>query len=189
VDEAELMTRLRANDASALDELVSMYWRPVVTYARSLLSDWDAAYDIGQEAFVRLWQQRDRWDARGSARVWLFRTVRNLSISEHRKRGVRARWTIRQAMLQSPQRTPLQDAEDAELRSAVETAVEQLSPRRREVFTLFHLQNLSYNEVAEVMGIRPQTVANYLQAAIAELRVALQRFFPALSAPADSGDE
>lgn len=183
------MCRLRASDAAALDELVSMYWRPVVAYARSLLSDGDAAYDIGQEAFVRLWQQRHRWDARGSVRVWLFRTVRNLSISEHRKRGVRAKWSTRQAVLETAPRTPLQDAEDAELRSAVEAAVEQLSPRRREVFTLFHLQNLSYNEIAAVMGIKPQTVANYLQAAVAELRVSLQRFFPALSAPADLGDE
>ncbi|HWV57975.1 MAG TPA: sigma-70 region 4 domain-containing protein, partial [Longimicrobiales bacterium] len=67
---------------------------------------------------------------------------------------------------------------NGELRVAILAAAERLSPRRREAFTLVHIHGLSNREVAEIMDVRPQTVANYLQAAIADLRVALKPFFP-----------
>lgn len=180
MDEARLMSRLRDNDASALDELIAGYWRPVVAYAQSFLGDQDAAYDVAQDAFIRLWQRRHLWDPRGSVRVWLLRTARNMSISEHRKRTVRAEWSAANHAQQAGGRSPLQHTEDHELRAAIHVALQELSARRREAFTLFHLQNLTYREIAEIMGVQQQTVANYLQAALADLRVSLKTYFPAL---------
>lgn len=187
LDDSGLMSRLRDDDASALDELVARHWSALVSYARGVVPDEDAALDIAQETFIRLWLRRRDWVAGGSVRVWLFRTARNLSISEHRKREVRAQWSVRNGGAPKPPRTPLQDAEEDELRRAVAAALEQLSPRRREAFTLFYLRDLSYRETAEVMGIREQSVANHLQAALADLRVALGRFFPALTRAESTG--
>lgn len=79
-------------------------------------------------------------------------------------------------MTTTPVRTPLQDIESEEFRRAVLAALEKLPPRRREAFTLFYLRDLTYCEVAEVMGIQQQSVANHLQAALAELRSALGPF-------------
>lgn len=180
VDDAKLMSRLRADDAEALTELVARYWRPLVAHARDSVRDDEAAADIAQDAFVSLWRRRRLWDPRGSVRVWLFRTVRNGAISEHRKRAVRARWAAAHEGSATLARTPLHDAEDEELRRAVADALTRLPARRREAFTLFYLRDLSYREVAEVMDIREQSVANHLQAALADLRAELGRFFPAL---------
>lgn len=182
LDDRQLMLRVSKGDEEAFDRLVATHWSPTVAYARGLAADGDAAVDVAQETFVRLWQTRAAWKPTGSVRVWLFRTARNLCISEQRKRTVRARWTARQSAtdVQRP-RTPLQAAESGELRRAMMDAIEELSPRRREVFTLFHLQDLSYREVAAVMGIREQSVANHLQAAIGQLRHSLRSFWPALA--------
>jgi RNA polymerase sigma factor (sigma-70 family) len=78
--------------------------------------------------------------------------------------------------MQAHPRTPLQEMESEELRLAIQRAVQELPPRRREVFILFHLHHLSYREIEEMLNIRHQTIANHLQAAVAELRSALAPF-------------
>jgi RNA polymerase sigma-70 factor, ECF subfamily len=186
-DKAEVVSRFRRGDSAAFEEILERYWRCTLLHAQYLARDGDAALDFTQEAFARLWKQRERWAPSGSIRVWLFRTVRNLVISEQRKWKVRHLWASRSGPdeRRSP-RTPLQDTEAGELRYAIARAVEQLSPRRREAFTLFHVQGLSYREVAAVMGVREQSVANYLRAALADLRESLAAHFPGLAAPTDA---
>ena len=168
-----LMFRLRNDDAAALDELMSRYWPSVVNYVAHMMKDRDAAYDIAQEAFVRLWQRRRQWDPRGSVAVWLFRTARNLVISEQRRKYVRTRWAATFVGSDAPAHTPARETESEQLDAAIEAALRELSPRRREAFTLFYLQDFSYRDIADIMGIRPQSVANHLHAALVELRVAL----------------
>jgi len=188
LDAAGLMVHIQRGDAEAFDRLLSLYWRGAHSYAEHLLGDRESAHDVVQEAFIRLWQRRAVWKPSGPVRVWIFRTVRNLCISEHRRAMVRARWAAAQADLEtSAGRTPLRDVEDAELARAMDQAIKHLSPRRREVFTLFHIEELSYREISDILAIRPQTVANYLQAALADLRIALRAFFPALSGPRSEG--
>lgn len=181
----ELMQRVGQGDVRAFERLVDRFWEPTVIYARHLTGDPEQAFDVAQEAFTRLWERRTRWVVSGSVRVWLLRTSRNLIISDQRKWKVRKLWATRggETGARRPS-TPLEDTETRELRAAIDRNVRALSPRRREAFTLFHLQGLSYQEVAEIMEVRPQTVANYLQAALADLRVSLAGFFPA-AAPAD----
>jgi RNA polymerase sigma-70 factor, ECF subfamily len=181
LDDHELMDRVREDDRDAFEEIVDRYWGHVFIYARSMAPDSDTAMDLTQEAFLRLWKRRAQWVQTGSVRVWLLRTVRNLTISEQRRWKVRSLWATKTSAEGVPlPRTPLQDTETRELRSAILEAVEKLSPRRREAFTLFHLQGLSYREIADLMEVREQTVANYLQAALADLRVSLSCFFPDL---------
>jgi RNA polymerase sigma-70 factor (ECF subfamily) len=183
-DEAALMERVREGDVAAFEELVDRFWGRTFSYARHLAGDRDRAYDIAQEAFTRLWQRKAEWRPTGSVVVWLLRTARNLVVNDQRKWSVRARWERRASREEiAGPRTPLEEVEGEELRAAMHRAVEALAPRRREAFTLFHLQNLSYREIAEIMEVQPQSVANHLQAAIADLRVSLGAFFPSLSSP------
>jgi RNA polymerase sigma factor (sigma-70 family) len=153
-------------------------WESTLQYALYLTQDADHAKDIAQSAFTRLWQARRSLSSSASVRVWLLRTSRNLVVNDHRRAKVSTKWLNQEAdEFQETPPTPLEVAESRELKSAIELAVSHLPPRRRECFRLCHLQGLTYREAAEVMGIRPQSVANYLQAAIADLRVALAPFY------------
>ena len=172
------MVRVGRGDESAFAELVGRRWRGVLVYARQLAHDVDVAEDLAQEAFAALWKNRRHFRG-GSVLVWLLRTVRHEFVSRQRRERTHAKWAALQVIRERPgPQTPLQDLENGELRVAILAAAERLSPRRREAFTLVHIHGLSNREVAEIMDVRPQTVANYLQAAIADLRVALKPFFP-----------
>lgn len=177
----ELMRRVRNGDSAAFEEVVERYWMRTLSYARHMCGDSDGAYDVTQETFGRLWEVRGSWEPTGSVKVWLLRTARNLVLLEQRRLKTRARLAIQVVLEYRPVRTPLEDAEKLEIRTAIARAIRKLSARRREAVTLFHLQGLTYREVAAIMGVRPQTAMNYVQAGIGDLRVLLARHFPSPS--------
>jgi RNA polymerase sigma-70 factor (ECF subfamily) len=172
--EFNLVRRLHAGDASALEELMATYWRPLVLYVGRLLDDdVDAGRDVAQETFVRLWEMRAELEP-GSLKAYLYRLTRNLALDEFRRRAVRNRWRAESDGEEWRPPTPLQLVEREELGRAVSRAIDALPPRRREVFTLAYLHRLSYCAIADVMGISPATVKNQLATALADLRQALQ---------------
>lgn len=173
----ELTRRLRYNDTAALDELLALYWEDLVRYAWSIVHSIDDAEDIAQQAFLQLWRRRTHLEHRGGGmHSYLLRIARNLSLNEQRRRKVVVRAGSRLQDVAPHQPTPAEVVEEAELQAAVEAALEALPARRREVFMLVRFHGLSYRETAEVMGISPQTVANQLSSALAELRRALREY-------------
>ena len=75
-----------------------------------------------------------------------------------------------------PPATPVQIVDAVLLGRATERAIRALPARRRTVFTLAHVHGLSHAEVGQTMGIAPQTVANHMSLALADLRAALSPF-------------
>jgi RNA polymerase sigma-70 factor (ECF subfamily) len=185
-EELELMARVQRGDQKAFDSLVDRLWPKTFLYAQHLTRNRERAYDVAQEAFARLWQRKDDWKLSGAVGAWLFRTARNIVISEARKTRVRQRWSwIHREQAVAP-RTPLEEVESNEVRDAVENAIQQLPERRREVFSLFHLYGMSHREIATILEIQPQSVANHLHRALTDLRVALKDHFPRLASAGDS---
>ncbi|MQA90583.1 MAG: sigma-70 family RNA polymerase sigma factor [Gemmatimonas sp.] len=179
-DPERLMKEVRRGDRNAFKELVETLWAQTLRYACQLTGgDADHAHDITQVAFTRLWEARETMTEAAAVRVWLLRTARNLAVNEHRSSTARVRWHRGSADMSHSPRTPLEETEGSELRADINQAISRLSPRRRESFTLCHLEGLTYREAAEVMAIRQQSVANYLQAAVAELRESLAPFYRA----------
>jgi RNA polymerase sigma-70 factor, ECF subfamily len=172
--DADVVTGLRAHDPAALDLALQRYWFSVVAYVGRLVETSDAAGDIAQRTFCLLWERRSTWRADGSVRGLLYRIARNFALSERRHRSVELRFAADRAEPDAPNPTPLDIVENDQLRVALEGAIAQLPPRRREVFVLRCVHNLSYKEIAEVMRISPQTVANQLSHAIAALRQSLE---------------
>jgi RNA polymerase sigma-70 factor (ECF subfamily) len=175
--DAALIERLCGDDAAALDELLQLHWSALVGYAERILESVDAAEDIAQQTFLRLWERRASWTPGGSLRAYLYRIARNLALNARRHRSVRAKWSqcFRRQYAPHPA-TPEQVMAGNELEVAIEKAIAALPERRREVFELVRFHSLSYREVGEIMGISVQTVANQMSAALSDLRAALASF-------------
>ncbi|MQA91874.1 MAG: sigma-70 family RNA polymerase sigma factor [Gemmatimonas sp.] len=188
-DLQHLMKRIALGDRAAFNALVERLWQDAVLYAQQLTHDPDQARDAAQEAFARLWEARGEWSVSGCVRVWLLKTARNIVINDSRRRKTH-RESSELLCMEVGRRptTPLEHTERRQLEAAIQEAVGDLSPRRRESFTLFHLQGLSYREVGEIMGVRPQTAANYVQAALADLRIALVPYYDGIGPPEGISD-
>jgi RNA polymerase sigma-70 factor, ECF subfamily len=172
-DDVALVERLRRGDERALDALLVRFWRPLVAYAERIADTRDAAEDIAQRTFCRVWERRAEWRPTGSLRGLLYRVAHNLAVSERRASQAHARAAQVHVDRAAGVRTPLDAIVESQLRARLEGAIQTLPARRREVFVLRCVHELSYKEIAEVMGTSTQTVANQLSRALTTLRVAL----------------
>lgn len=171
----ELMQRIHQGDADALDELLRRFWTPLVAYATRLLGDQDRAEDVVQETMLRVWDRRTDWAPGRRLRGFLYQITRNLALNERARAKVRRQWADRvRDQPQEPVPTPAEITHQHELRKLLDAAVEALPDRRREVFVLSRYHGHSYPEIADVMGISRQTVANQMSAALEHLRARLE---------------
>ncbi len=176
LDDGDITSRLVRGDSSALVPALDMYWTALNRYAFRLVGDRDAANDMAQEAFVRLWEGRAALTS-ASIGPYLYRVVHNLSVDELRKRAVRGRWLARleTTLFTQSAAGPAEEFDRRELGTAIDGALNTLPARRREVFVLAYVHSLSYHEIADIVGISPATVKNHIAAALAGLRKELRR--------------
>ena len=164
-----LVERLRAGEDEAFDGLVRELWTPAVRFVLRSTRDVDAAEDVVQDAFVLLYEHREDLDPTQSVRAYLYQTIRNRIVDRLRRAAVRQQ-SFRLDLPRPSVATPLRGLEGREVREAVERAIESLPDRTREAFVLAYLQDLTYREVAAVMGITIKTVGHHVSAALAQLR-------------------
>ncbi|MQA91682.1 MAG: sigma-70 family RNA polymerase sigma factor [Gemmatimonas sp.] len=179
LEDESIARRLRAGDPAALQSVIDAYWAPLLDYVQSILGDPDEGEDIVQEALVRLWTKRGSGPVDTPVAPFLFRVVRNLALNRSRDLGVRMRFALSRLgmpVVRSP--TPADDCAASELATAVDAALARLPARRREVFELSRVHGLSYQQIAEVLEISPQTVANQMSRALLDLRGHLSAFLP-----------
>jgi RNA polymerase sigma-70 factor (ECF subfamily) len=170
--DAVLLERLAVDDPSALDGLLARYWSPLTLFISRMTGSVEAAEDAVQDAFCRLWERRQSWRGEGSVSGLLFRLARNSAVSAHRRLDAEAR-AASAASEAMPAHHEVPTLPNDDLRTALERAIAELPPRRREVFLLRVVHDLSYKEIAAAMGTSPQTVANQLSSALRELRTTL----------------
>jgi len=128
--------------------------------------------DVAQEAFLRAWRYRDRFDAsRGQWNTWLFRIARNLAFSAMRREASDADLTEPEILERNAASTPEPSA-NAELlqkRMRLRRAIQQLNEDERDVLAMAYVQALSSTEAASIIGCEPGTFRVRLSRARARL--------------------
>jgi RNA polymerase sigma-70 factor (ECF subfamily) len=173
--------RIRAGDRGAYEELFRTFYAPLVSYATRILFAPDLAEEVVQEVFLAIWKNHATLPAENLS-AYLYGAVRRSSTSHLRHAQVEKRWRERVALGENILPIGATAAADErtrfnELIAAVRVAVEELQPRMRQAFLLRRQHGLSYNEIAQVMGITPKTVEVHIGAALRVLRGRLARFY------------
>jgi len=181
--DASLALSASRGDRKAFARLVDENKRSVYGLCLRLLSDPEEARDAAQEAFTRAYASLESYDLDQPFAPWVLRIARNHCLDLLRRRlPARARVELDANDEEGPQRelpdTTSERADDAiekaETRKALEKAVAALPPNYREVVHLFHVEQLSYKEIASTMGIPLGTVMTWLHRARAQLRSLLE---------------
>src|SRR5713101_8095940 len=171
----ELMSRLAADDSSAMDVLMEWYEGPVLNAIYWSIGDRHRAEELAQEVFVAVYGQRARYKPRAKFATWLFRIVRNRCLNE-----VRDRATAQQHVVQIPEgledlpaprlASPDAQAERAETQQALLNALASLPENQRTAFVLSKIEGFSYQEIAETMGITLSSCESLIHRARLNLR-------------------
>jgi RNA polymerase sigma-70 factor (ECF subfamily) len=181
--DASLAIAASRGDRQAFARLVEENKRSVYGLCVRLLSDPEEARDAAQEAFTRAYASIEGYDLDQPFAPWVLRIARNLCLDILRRRiPARARVELDADDEDGPPREladgSSERADDAiqrvQTRLALEKAVAALPPNYREVVHLFHVEQLSYKEIAATMGIPMGTVMTWLHRARAQLRTLLE---------------
>ncbi len=140
-------------------------------YARGLVADRDRADDLVQDTLERAWSRFSLWHRRGEIRAWMFGIMHNQFIDRLRAQGSRPEISAGDDMPELPQR-PLQ-TDALEVRD-LDRLLQRLPPEHREVLLLVAVEELSYEQVALVIGVPIGTVMSRLSRARARLRQEMQ---------------
>jgi RNA polymerase sigma-70 factor, ECF subfamily len=177
---AEFLSRLRAGDRLAFEELVRTQQHRVYGLALRMLGNAAEAQDVAQEAFLRA--HRGLAEFRGDARLstWLYAIVSRLCLN--RLAGGERRLTRdgEEALsrIADARPGPDQTLEQGELAEALSRAIGELPEERRIVVVLRDVEGLAYEEIAEVLELPVGTVRSRLHRARLDLKEKLERFFP-----------
>jgi RNA polymerase sigma-70 factor (ECF subfamily) len=145
----------------------------VYAYVATLLRDTPAAEDVTALAFERAYRRRRSFDrARGDERAWLFGIARNAALDELRRRKRHATLAVDPEDPRAADAFADDTAEDAVRRTAVQTALDALTPRERELVALKFHAGLTNAEIARVLGVSESNAGTLVHRTIAKLRKA-----------------
>ena len=141
----------------------------------------DEAWDIAQDTFAKLWQQRSNIDPEKSLDALVKAMATNTAINAVKQRKTHARYHREQLFLQNDEDLSADTRMlSHELQRKVDSIISQMPPRQREVFLLSREKDMTYNQIAQQLGISPLTVRTHISTALHELRSLLSALAVAL---------
>ena len=181
--DSDLVVRAIAGREDGFEELVRRYQRPIAAYVYRMVGDYDSALDLTQEVFIKVYNSLARYRAEYKFSTWIYRIAHNSAIDHLRRHNMRFEdlerggedGTSYEKPLASSAPTPEQLSERSERRAEIEGVVQNLPPAYRELITLRHALDFSYDEIAEVTGLPLGTVKNRIFRAREAMREELSR--------------
>ncbi len=186
VSDQKVVVLAQQGREDAYRELIARYERPVFSLIFRMVRDRETAEDLAQETFIKVLNNIDRYLPEFKFSSWLFKIANNITIDHLRRRqidtvsidgapdAVTAESKRATAVtLASAGESPLQQLESKELGQQIERAIAKLRPEYRACILLRHVEDYSYDEIAEIVKLPLGTVKTYIHRARAELRESL----------------
>jgi RNA polymerase sigma-70 factor (ECF subfamily) len=173
-----LVLRIRGGDVAAFEALFRAMHPGLVGFASNYVGDAARAEELVQDLFFDLWTDRVSWSLTGGARAYLYAAVRNRALNLRRRDAVERDWVDDESLdgvraLHARPAAPDAELETAEVSERIDRAISALPERCRIVMQLRWRDELSYAEIADVMGISLKGVENQLGRGLKALRKAL----------------
>ena len=175
-----LVERCLAGDQAAWDQIVRQHWRKVFNLAYKFVGRHDEAEDLTQDIFLKIFKALHTFDRRANFQTWLISISRNLCIDHYRsvrkERETMARDVdASQLTPVSRERGPHSQLEQTDLKNLVRLALAELPPALRQAVVLRDLQEFSYQEIADQLGLPEGTVKSRINRGRLELARQLRR--------------
>jgi len=188
--EVQLMLRAKQGDDEAFTKLVATYQDRLTTIFFHMRQNQEAAEDLVQDVFLRIYRARHGYEPTARFSTWLFRIANNLAINSHRNKSRRKEVPIPagestamtglpvagQNLADKSGLQPTRQLDKRELQLVVQKAIEQLSDQQRLSVLLHKFEGMSYAEIAETMELSVPAIKSLLSRARDSLRTALEPY-------------
>lgn len=166
--------KIRQGDQAAFRQFFDRHYDRLFSFLMSRNIQSDVAEDLIQKAFIYIWEHRDNIDTQKSLRSYLFRIAytRMLNHVKADQKFVDQEPDTKGDGVNGPD----SNLEYKELKSSLDMAIQQMPEKRRMVFTNCFINEFTYKETAEIMGITEKTVENHMGLAFKDVRHALKNF-------------
>jgi RNA polymerase sigma-70 factor (ECF subfamily) len=174
-EEKALIERCKRGDLAAFNDLVRKYEKQVYNFAYRLTGNYDDANDVAQDAFLRVFNAIGSFRGDASFSTWLFRITTNVFLDERKRAKAHPQSSLDEYLelgessvtrqIEDPSPTPEVVLEESERAQILSKAVSELPEYQRAMVTLYHGQQKSYEEIAEIMDLPIGTVKSRLNRA------------------------
>ena len=151
------------------EELVRRYQRPISAYVYRMVGDYEAALDLTQEIFMKVYGSLARYRSEFKFSTWIYKIAHNAAVDHLRRSTSREQSIVKgpegdqyELPIESGKLSPELESERKERRLEIESVVRALPAAYRELIILRHSQDLTYEEIVEVTGLPLGTVKNRL---------------------------
>jgi RNA polymerase sigma-70 factor (ECF subfamily) len=185
--DAVLMLRVKRGDRAAFAELVEKYKQPVMNFVHRSLRDETEAEDLAQNVFLQVYKSRGRYRQTAKFSTWLFTIARNLCLNELRRRSRHPAESIEETHADNEDQ-PLRQFEDksqmappekllhGELAQKIDEALADLPENQRSAILLCRQEDLSYEEIAEVLDCSLSAAKSLIHRGRETLKERLKRY-------------
>lgn len=183
-DEELILEFQKSNDQKAFEILVERFKNPLVNFVFRFLGDYEACVDVVQDTFVKVYRYKDSYTSVAKFSTWIYTIAGNLARSEYRRRKRNNFFSINSY----GEEEETYDIPDNKMRPDVETeskfkaqkiqeALMKLKEVYREAVILRDIQGLTYEEIAEILGIEEGTVKSRINRGRAQLQKYLKSIY------------
>lgn len=183
----DLIDATREGDEAAFAEIVSRYKGQLTNYLYRMLGDYEESIDLAQESFVRVYFAIDRYHSGYAFSTYIYRIATNLAISELRKRKRRRLYSLTglfsyddesDEVYQPPDDRPHPEDEvvSREMRETIGKAIVSLPDRYKAPIILREIEDKTYEEIAEILGLGLGTTKSRISRGRGILRQRLERY-------------
>lgn len=178
MDESLLLKGLIAGDKQQFSRLFDRYWKELYSYVLRLVNDKEESIDIVQETFTSLWQQRKQLVHVQSLKGYIYAVAHHKAVRFIKSSVRHQHYVDAMAGYLEQAKYSLEDeVEGNDLASFINSEIDKLPPRAREIFMLSRNEELSYKEIADKLSIAENTVRKQISFSIKHLRMRVDKVY------------
>jgi len=185
LSDEELILEFQKNSTiRAFEILVQRYKNPLVNYVFRFLGDYEACMDIVQETMIKVFRNKDSYKSIAKFSTWIYTIAGNLARTEYQRRRRRSIFSLNaygedEETFEIPDESyrPDQLADSGIKDEIIQKALLKISPVYRDMVVLRDIQELSYEEIAEITGVNVGTVKSRINRGRAQLQKLLKNIY------------
>ncbi len=187
--DVQMMLRTKNGDDEAFTQLVENYQDRLIGIFSHLLRDREAAEDLAQETFMRIYRARNGYEPTAKFSTWLFRIANNLASNTRRSKGRKKETPLNirdsgplgprpeeKLIAEKSGMMPTRQLARSEIQAVVQEALAELNERQRVAVLLHKFEGMSYADIGETMELTTAAVKSLLSRARENLRVKLEGY-------------